>query len=161
MGLPRVPLATNELKEALLQRENRDEQEALSRLAENGSTSAQIITSLGLTRELVREAFAALRGKRKQQVSLARILGAARFRVLTQSRMYHVKCPKTYCFERDSFQHMVQFYGVQEHVGPGADVVPFLVKMARATLPADGAKLIPYMVEYYPEVVGEDAQEWE
>ena len=160
-GLPRVPLTTNELKDALLQRENQDEQEALGRLAEKGSTSAQIIRDLRLTRELIREALAVLRGKRRQQVKLARILGAARFKVLTQGRVYHVKCPRTYCFERDSFQHMVQCYGLQEDVVSGADAVPFLVKMARVTLPAEGVKPIPYMVEYYPDAVEEEAEQEE
>ena len=149
--LPRVPLSTNELKEVLLIQENRDEREALERLAEKGSTSAEIIKCLGLTRELAREVFWVLRGKRKLQVNLARILGAARFKVLTLGKVYHVKCPKTHCFERDSFQHMLQCYGIAEQMVSGADAVPFLVKMARATLPVEGAKLIPYMVEYYPD----------
>ena len=161
MSLPRVPLTTNELKEALLKRENRDELEALHRLADKGSTSAQIIRSLGLTRVLVHEAFVVLRGKRKLQVNLARILGAARYKVLTQGRVYHVKCPKTYCYERDSFQHMVQCYNIRDRIVPGADVVPFLVEMARVTQLADGAKPIPYMVEYHPETAEEEAQETE
>ena len=92
-----------------------------------------------------------LRGQRRVQVSLARILGAARYKVLTQNKVYHVKCPKTYCFERDSFQHMLQCYGLNDMVATGAEAVPFLVKMARVTAVPKGTKLIPYMVEYYAD----------
>ena len=150
-NLPRTPLTTNELKELLLRRENRDERAALTVLANRGSTSAQKIHFLELTGELIREAFRVLRGNSRVQVSLARILGAARFKVLTQNKVFHVKCPKTYCFEKDSVQNMIQCYGLQEFVATGAEAVPFLVKMARVAMVPEGTKLIPYMVEYYPE----------
>ena len=149
--LPRVPLTMNELKEVLCEREGRDERAAIKELARKGSSSAEIIEYLGLTRELVREAFVTLRGVRQLQVGLANILGATRFKVLTQGRVYHVKCPKTFCFEKDSFQHMLKCYGLTEHIAVGAEVVPFLVKMARITMIPKGTKRIPYMVEYRAE----------
>ena len=52
---------------------------------------------------------------------------------------------------RDSFQHMLQCYQLEEEVTRGAEVVPFLVKMAKVTNIPEGTKRIPYMVEYSPE----------
>ena len=106
----------------------------------------------------LKEAFAVLRGERQLQVGLAQILGAARFKVLTNGKVYHVKCPKTYCFEKDSFSHMLQCYGLEEEVAKGASAVPFLVKLAKNTALPKGAVRIPYMVEYYPEDAGIDEE---
>ena len=150
-SLPRIPLSTEELKRVLQIQEDLDERAALGELARKGSTSAEIIEYLALTREVVWEAFAVLRGERQLQVGLARILGAARYKVLVNNRVYHVKCPKTYCYEKDSFKHMLQCYGLTEMVATGAEAAPFLVKMARVTAVPKGTKLIPYMVEYYTD----------
>ena len=117
-----------------------------------------IIDFLELTREIITEAFAVLRGERQLQVGLAQILGAARFKELTNGRVYHVKCPKTYRFEKDSFSHMLQCYGLTEAVTKEEDAVPFLVKMARSTALPKGAARIPYMVENYPEEEGVDEE---
>ena len=84
------------------------------------------------------------------QVRLAQILGATRFKVLTEGKVYHVKCPTTYCFERDSFSHMLQCYKLTETVTTGAEAAPFLVKMARITAIPKGTVRIPYMAEYFP-----------
>ena len=64
-------------------REDVGERAAPSELARRGSTSASTIDYLGLARDLVEEIFTMLRGERKLQVGLARILGAARRKVLT------------------------------------------------------------------------------
>ena len=157
--LPRVPLTTDELKEVLKTQEDSDERVALAELAQKGSTSAVITNYLDLTREIVREAFTVLRGERHLQVGLAQILGATRYKVLTEGKVYHVKCPKTYCFERDSFSHMLQRYDLTKEVETGAESVPFLVKMARRAAIPKGAMRIPYMVEYHPEPVEEETQE--
>ena len=159
--LPRVPLATDELKEVLKVQEDSDERVALAELAQKGSTSAVIINYLNLTREVVREAFTVLRGERHLQVGLAQILGATRYKVLTEGKVYHVKCPKTYCFEKDSFAHMLQCYNLAEEVETGTESVPFLVKMARRTAIPKGTMRIPYMVEYYPEPAEEETREEE
>ena len=60
-----------------------------------------------------------------------------------------MKCPHTYCYEKDSFFHMLECYRLVELVAMGADAVPFLAKMARVTLVPEGTARIPYMVEYY------------
>ena len=147
-SLPRVPLTTEELKVVLRLREDEDERRAITELAKKGSTSAVIMDFLELTREIVREALEILRGERRLQVNLARILGAVRFKVLTQGKVYHVKCPKKHCFEKDSFQHMLRCYHLEDVVTIGVEAVPFLVKMARVTALPEGTRLIPYMVEY-------------
>ena len=136
--LRRAPPTTDDLKGTLEGKADADEKRALSALAARGSTSAGIVEYLDLIRELIREAFAVHRGERRVQVNLARILGAARF-----------KCPRTYCYERDSFAHMLQCYQLVESVVVGADVAPFLVKMARVAMVSEGTKRFPYMVEYY------------
>ena len=69
--LPRIPLTMDELQMTLLRYEDEDELMALQRLAPKGSTSAAIMDFLGLTGDLIREAFTVLRGERRLQVNLA------------------------------------------------------------------------------------------
>ena len=59
----------------------------------------------------------------------------------------------------DSFEHMLICYRLTDKERRGAQAAPFLVEMARVTQLADGAKPIPYMVEYHPEAAEDEAQE--
>ena len=89
---------------------------------------------LELTRAVVLEAFKQLRGQRRIQTNLAEILGATRNKMLTNGRVYPVKCPRTYCYARDTFHHKLERYSLTEHVERGPDATPFLVRMAKITL---------------------------
>ena len=60
---PLIPLTTEELKEVLRIREDRDEREAIKELAQIGSTSAMIIVFLELTREVVKGGFCGVAGR--------------------------------------------------------------------------------------------------
>ena len=84
---------------------------------------------------------------------MARILSGTRFRVLIKGETYHTKCPKTYCFERDSLRHLLGYYGLSERVEFGADAVPFLVKMARVSLAPEDKQRIPHLLAYEPELL--------
>ena len=148
LNLPRIPVSTAEVKEKLQSKEEEDERIALRIMKDKGSTSAAILTYLDLTREIIQEAFKLLRGARRAQVNLAEILGATRFKILTKGKVYHVKCPRTYCYVKDSFEHMLECHSLQEEVRTGVEAVPFLVKMAKITVIPPNTKRIPYMVEY-------------
>ena len=123
----------------------------IHRLAEHGSSAAMVIKYLGVTRPTVEEALKILRGERRVQVNLLRILSATRFRVLTKGKIYHTKCPKRYCFERDSLRHLLECYELTPWVEVGVDGVQFLVRMARASLAPEDRQMIPYLLVYEPE----------
>ena len=142
LQLPKIPLATDELKVCQEQQWQQDEFWALERLAHLGSSSAQIITDLELTRAEVRVAFKQLGGQLHLQVNLAEILGAARYKVMVGGRVYPAKCPKTYCYTRDTFGHMLERYNLTDRLERGPNATPFLVYMARATiLPPRGRRM--------------------
>ena len=146
--LPMVPVSKEELRDRLREGQERTEFQVLSRLAALGSASADIIVHrLQLTREALREAMHLLSDNRAAQVNLAEIISAVRFKVLTGRGVFRTKCPHQLCFHRDSFQHMVECYGLTPWVAQGARVVPFLVRMAKTTLLARGHKTIPYPEE--------------
>ena len=121
-----------------------DEQRVLWGLAAMGSMSAKIITELRLTRQTIAEAFVMLRGKRKQQVALAGVLSATRYKILTEGKVHHTKCPRTYCYECDSFDHMLICYKLTESVQRGGGAAPFLVKMAEVVALPHNHRTIPY-----------------
>ena len=131
--LPGIPCTTEELKELLSQNYQKDEQAVLSQLADLGSVSAQIITRLRLTRGVVKEALAALRNERKVQCNLLAILGATRYKMITKEGICDTCCPLQACRARDTFEHMLECYGLIEHIEEGEASITFLLKMARKT----------------------------
>ena len=186
-----LPIVKTELKEMVTRRQHRDELSTLKRLAQLGSVSASIITYLKLTRELVAEALSCLEDDRAAQTNLADILGATRYRFYTGGRLVHVKCPQKYCYRTDTFLHMIMCYKLGTAVCKGAQVVPFLVQMARVTKIPLSTRRVPYMeeltdetrrrdavpqemvessarfeellhsVDLLPELIGEEAEAWE
>ena len=79
--------------------------------------------------------------------AMAQILGATRFKVLTGNGAYRTKCPKQTCFEKDSFQHMLRCYEPRESLSVGAQVAPFLVRMAGKALLEGHHRILPYPEE--------------
>ena len=150
-SLPRLPLTTEELKSLLSEKEQADEMAVLRELAAMGSTSAEILAYLQVTRPVIKEALAQLCHERQLQTNLAGILCATRFKILVNGRVYHTKCPKTMCYSKDSFGHLLECYSLQQEVLFGPDAVPFLVKMARTTVLPRGKQRIPYFEEYHTE----------
>ena len=142
--IPKLPLTTLEIKELLTHWELADEQRILWGLAAMNSASAKIMTMMGLIRSVVAEAFVLLRGKRLQQVTLASVLSATRYKVLTESKIHPTKCPRTYCYAQDSFDHMLQCYGLTEFIQKGDGAAPFLARMPRVVAIPPGHRAIPY-----------------
>ena len=68
--------------------------------------------------------------------------------LITETRhgkLYHTKCPKGYCYNRDSFLHMINCYHLAESVKRGAEALPLLLQMARSTKRKPGHPPFPYL----------------
>ena len=141
-------MVKEEVKLLVREQHERDEKTVLRRLAGIGSASAEILMGqLDVSRGALKEALGVLRDERKAQANLLEILSATRYRVITGRGLYCTKCPKKECFARDSYRHMIECYGLGSQEERGVDVVPFLVRMARATLPVGHRVVIPYPME--------------
>ena len=114
-------------------------------LAELGSVSASIILFLGLTREIVALAIQRLHADRAAQTTLTEILSATRYRVYHTGKLYHTKCPKRYCYQRDTFLHMLDCYHLTDRVKRGPEALPFLLHMAHAAKRQPGQIPFPYL----------------
>ena len=121
-------------------------------------SSASIITVLDLTRSIVKEALGALRDSREDQQNLLSILGATRYKTFYQRNMYYTVCPKTGCYQRDTFWHTIECYGLLEAVCLGSGAVPFLMELARTTKRPKGKAVIPYPVVITEETKGRDVE---
>ena len=142
--LPILPCTAGELKEVLENQYRQDEMKVLTQLAQLGSTSAQIITSLELTRDIVEEALHELRGERRAQCNLLDILSAARYKTITNEGLMDTHCPLQACRARDSFAHMLGCYDLIPHLEKGPSSTSFLLRMARKTQILDVDKPRPY-----------------
>ena len=109
--------------------------------------SSSLITYLELTRDVVAEAYEALRVEQDAQSNRAEILGATRFKTYQRARVYHTKRPHLYCYSTDSFLHMLECYALLDSVLKGAHSVAFLVNMARISRRKKGSVPIPYLEE--------------
>ena len=158
-NLPRIPITTEELKQLLAKQQEKDELAILRELAEAGSVSGSTATRLELTREVVKEVYNALRDDREDQQNLTEILSATRFKMHYAGKMCHVKCPKRYCFSRDSFQHMLECYGFLDRLCTGPEAVSFLAELAEKTRRPKGSKPIPLPEEVTDETRRRDARQ--
>ena len=86
------------------------------------------------------------------KVNLLRILSAARFRVLTKGRIYHARCPKTICWSRGSLRHLPERYERTPRAEFAVEGVQFLVHMARTSLAPEDRQMIPYLLEFEPDL---------
>ena len=109
----------------VLEKAGKDEKAAFGLLEKAGLASAGIIKYLLLTRGVVSEAYQFLRHGREAQTNLAHILGAARLKIQHGGRIYHTKCPKTFCHAWGSFPDILEWYHSLGRVERGAAVVPF------------------------------------
>ena len=120
-----------------------DERGILQALAELGSVSSSILVYLDLTRGVVAEAFRRLREDSYAQTNLADILGATRYRVCLGGKLHHTVCPRRYCYQRDSFLHMLDCYHLVDQVQRGPNAAPFLLRLAKNTIRRRGHVTIP------------------
>ena len=123
----------------------------MKRLAHLGSISASIITYLELTRDIIKETWTQLENGRPSQINLASILSATRFQCFRKNRIFHVKCPKRHCYQKDGFLHMLDCYNIAKDVRKGTAAVQFLQHMAKVTLYDEDLHRIPYPDELTPE----------
>ena len=68
--------------------------------------------------------------------------------LITEARhgkLYHTKCPKEYCYNRDSFLQTINCYHLAESVKRGAEALPFLLQIARSTKRKPGHPPFPYL----------------
>ena len=137
--LPRAPLTKTEVKDVLREQLERDEILVLRQLAPLDSVSANIIIRLELTRELVRAALTMLQEERPAQVTLTKILSGARFKYLLDGVLVPTRCPNKYrgtdCGLEDSFDHLLSCYKLRSRIKKGAQVIGFLLLMARRARP--------------------------
>ena len=136
-GLPRVPVGKEELKDMLKKQQKADETDILRMLATMESESAEIITRLSLTREVVAAALAVLQSDHAAQVNLLSILGGTRFKYAIHGVLVPTRCPnKRYgrqCDQEDSYEHLLRCYALSTEERPGVAAVDFLVTMAKRT----------------------------
>ena len=109
------------------------------------SASATILVYLDLTSEIVALAVERLREDRAAQTTLTEILSATRYRTYCAGKLYRTKCPKRYCYSRDSFLYMIDCYHLAKCVKRGAEALPFLFHMARATKRKPGRPPFPHL----------------
>ena len=80
------------------------------------SESAEVITRLSLTREIVAAALAALEQDLAAQVNLLSILGGTRFKYALHGVLVPTKCPnKRYgrrCNQEDTYEHLLNCYSL-------------------------------------------------
>ena len=90
------------------------------------SASAELIVRLQLTRQIVKEAYLKLQNDRDAQLTLARVIGATRFKYAHGGHLLSVICPNCQR-ETDSYTHMLQCFFIQDEGAPGIGAIDFLV----------------------------------
>ena len=134
-----MPLTKDELKGVIREQWERDEYNTLRQLSEAFSVSADVITRLELTREIVQMAMARLRRKRAAQETLMSILGATRFKTFFHGVLVPTRCPNyrrgRLCGAEDSYEHLTWCYKLREMERKGIESLDFLVVMAKRAIP--------------------------
>ena len=104
-------MTSDELKNAIKIRYEIDELCALKLLRGEASQSTEIILTLGLTREIIRQALSRLEHDRAKQVVLSSILCATRFKYYESGELLATSCAR--CGEEDSFTHLLHCAGMR------------------------------------------------
>ena len=116
---------------------------ALEILAMVGSTASFNYCQMGLNRAALKECVRNLHNNRREQVVLANIICATRFKYFQEDgKLLHVQCPNG-CGQMDSLDHLLACYKM-EAIQPDwsfDDKVSFLSNMARVT--AKNCPLLP------------------
>ena len=135
--LPGTPVGKDELKSTIRTQQGADEGEVFRILTALESESAEIITRLSLTREIIQTALAELQQDHAAQVNLLSILGGTRFKYAIHGVLVPTKCPNRrygrQCLKEDSYEHLLQCYSLATMERPGIAAVDFLVLMAKQT----------------------------
>ena len=148
--LPLIPHTKEEINTAIHKQYEQDELKAIQLLETTGSESANVITKLQLTREIVITALSALRDAHEEQVNLVSILSGARFKHHFHGVLVPTCCPNVYygrrCNKEDNFEHLLDCYKLRERLKTGPEAVNFLVTMAQRTATKEPGKPTPMYV---------------
>ena len=79
-------------------------------------------------------------------MTLTKALGATRYKYPFKGRLLEVKCPKC-SKEIDSYTHILQRYGLQDHNVTGVHAIEFLVNMAIKVTTSPPNPIFPVMVQ--------------
>ena len=136
--ISRIPWTETETKQLLKKTYAEDEKTAILLLRDAGSTACSIYSEMRLSRDIVKSIFKELRYSRFQQVTLAGIICATRFKFFEGDQKFPVKCVVSpNCNEIDSFPHLLKCTKLSippESEGEEA-LMRFLVRMVeRATV---------------------------
>ena len=133
--IARIPWTTAELKRHLKRRYREDECAALGILALEGSTASINYCQMGLNRAILKECLRRLHHNRREQVVLANIICATRFKFFQKDgSLLHVQCPNG-CGSVDSLDHLLACYKMDALNPEGTfdEKVSFLSSMAIKT----------------------------
>ena len=152
--LPKIQLTKLEIKQHLRNCMEEDELLHLRKLAELGSESAAIVTSLELQRSHIEEAFRVPRHEHQAQITLATILCGTRFKHPVQGILIPTERQNTWrkgggemCGQEDSMERLLKCCGLERHLKKGAESITFLVKMGRRAIQrAPGVNIPKYII---------------
>ena len=154
--IARIPWTTPELKRHLKRRNREDERVALEILALEWSTASINFCQMGLNRAILKECLRRLHHNRREQVVLANIICATRFKFFQEDgSLLQVRCPNG-CGHIDSLDHLLACYKMDTLNPEGAfdEKVSFLSSMATRTAKNCPILPIPFLQppqETYPE----------
>ena len=122
------------------------EREIIGVLEKEGSMASGVFCTLRLTRASVKEVLRWLQGRRQEQVALARVLCATRFKSFNkEGNLEAVACPRG-CGNIDTLEHMLECNGllVPKETAPIEDWLTLLWKMAKVAKLGDKAIPLPW-----------------
>ena len=131
--IARIPWTTTELKRHMKRKYREDERDALGILALEGSIASINYCQLGLNRAILKECLRTLHHNRREQVVLANIICATRFKFFQEDgSLLQVQCPNG-CGHIDSLAHLLECYNMDTlHCdGTFEEKVSYLSSMAR------------------------------
>ena len=143
--VPRIPLSKAEIREVLFAQLEQDELTMFRHLMSVDSASAEVIVRLQLTRQILKEVCLKLQNDRDAQITLARVIGATRFKYAHGGHLLAVRCPKCRK-DPDNYMHMLKCYALQEAEVPGIGAIDFLVDMATKVKTSPPQLIFPIIV---------------
>ena len=110
--MARIPWTTPELKKHQKRKYNDDERGVIGLLAAEGSLACQNYCKMGLNRVIIKTVLRRLQHDRRQQVALAGMLCATRYKYFNEKgQLLPTQCPNG-CGSPDSLEHMLLCYGL-------------------------------------------------
>ena len=154
--IPRIPLTNQEIKERLRALYERDERKVFDILASRGSLSSTIFINWRLTRPIIRQAMIDLSHSRQQQVTLASILTATRFKMyegaVSGGGNVWVPTQCHLCGKADGPEHLLSHMNEESIPRDPSELSDFLVKLAGMAQRRNPHMSIPLPLEFSGEI---------